>query len=96
MILETAMAEKEKTEKNIISNLVILVPKLLQSLDIVNSPKVRFIQEHTGDARVSITDMITRFLDIKGRTSYHGEDIDCHNILMNEKGEMSIACDVYG
>lgn len=96
MILESATAEKEKTEKNVISNLVVLVPKLLQSLDIVSSPKVRFIQEHTGDARVSITEMIKRFLEIKGRSVYRGEDIDCRNILTNEKGEMTIACDVYG
>ncbi len=96
MILETAMAEKEKTEKNIISNLVVLVPKLLQSLDIVSSPKVRFIQEHTGDSRIPITDMISRFLEIKGRTVYHGEDIDCKNLMVDEKGAMSISCDIYG
>lgn len=96
MILETATAEKEKIEKNIISNLVVLVPKLLQSLDIVNSPKVRFIQERTGDARIPITEMINRFLEIKGRTVYHGEDIDCKNLVVDEKGRMSISCDIYG
>lgn len=70
MIYADAVSEKEKLEKNIVANLVILVPKFMQSLDISNSPKVQFIQEHTGDSRVSITDAISHFLEIKNRTSY--------------------------
>jgi len=62
--------QKDKLEKNIVANLIILVPKFLQSSDISSSPKVQFIQEHTGDSRISITDAITRFLEIKNRTSY--------------------------
>jgi len=62
--------QKDKLENNIVTNLVILVPKFLQSSDISSSPKVQFIQEHTGDSRISITDAIARFLEIKNRTSY--------------------------
>lgn len=70
MIFSDLSAEKEKLEKNIVGNLVLLVPKLMQSFNIVNSPKVQFIQEHTGDSRVSITEAMSRFLEIKNRTSY--------------------------
>lgn len=70
MIVTETQAKKEELEKNIANNLVILVPKLMQSIDIANSPKVQFIQEHTGDSRVPITDALSRFLEIKGKTSY--------------------------
>jgi len=96
MILDAANQEKDKIEKNVISNLVLLVPKRLQSIDILSSPKVRFIQEHTGDSRISINDAINRFLDIKSRTLYQGEDIDCQNIIINEKGKITMSCDIYG
>lgn len=70
MISAEVAAEKEKIEKNIAANLIILVPKLMQSMDIANSPKVQFIQEHTGDSRISILDMMNRFLEIKNKTTY--------------------------
>lgn len=70
MILTEVKIEKEKLETNIAKNLVILVPKLMQSLDILNSPKVQFIQEHTGDSRISLKEIITRFEEIKNKTSY--------------------------
>ncbi len=70
MIFSELNTEKEKLEKNIAGNLVLLVPKLMQSFDIANSPKVQFIQEHTGDSRVSITEAMNRFLEIKNRTNY--------------------------
>lgn len=70
MILAEINAEKEGLEKNIAANLILLVPKLMQSFDISSSLKVQFIQEHTGDSRVSITEAINRFLEIKNRTSY--------------------------
>jgi hypothetical protein len=62
--------EKEKIEKNIVMNLITLAPKLLQSLDITNSPKVQFIQEQTGNSRYSIVDIFDRFLELKNKTSY--------------------------
>lgn len=47
MISAEMVAEKEKIEKTLAANLLLLVPKRLQSLDISSSPKVQFIQEHT-------------------------------------------------
>ncbi|NDK19568.1 hypothetical protein GW819_01890 [Candidatus Gracilibacteria bacterium] len=88
--------QKDKLEKNIVANLIILVPKFLQSSDISSSPKVQFIQEHTGDSRISITDAITRFLEIKNRTSYQGEDIECKGVSANEQGQISLSCEIYG
>lgn len=70
MISAEVTAEKEKIEKNIAANLILLVPKLMQSMDIANSPKVQFIQEHTGDSRISLSDMMNRFLEIKNKTTY--------------------------
>ena len=70
MILAEKTAEQEKMEKNIAVNLVLLVPRFLQSLDITNSPKVQFIQEHTGDSKISIIDTINRFTEIKNKTNY--------------------------
>lgn len=96
MISAEINAEKEKLEKNLATNLIILVPKFMQSLDITNSPKVQFIQEHTGDSRVSITDAMTRFMEIKNRTSYQGEDIECKTISVDEKGKFSVSCQTYG
>lgn len=96
MISAEINAEKEKLEKNLATNLIILVPKFMQSLDITNSPKVQFIQEHTGDSRVSITDAMTRFMEIKNRTSYQGEDIECKTISVDEKGKFSVSCQIYG
>ncbi|MDD5376527.1 MAG: hypothetical protein PHH16_00250 [Candidatus Gracilibacteria bacterium] len=96
MISTEVHAEKEKLEKNIASNLIILVPKFMQSLDITNSPKVQFIQEHTGDSRVSITDAMARFTEIKNRTSYQGEDIECKTISIDETGKISASCQTYG
>lgn len=96
MISTDMNAEKEKTEKNIITNLVLLVPKFMQSLDIANSPKVQFIQEHTGESRISITDVIDRFTEIKDRTSYQGKDIECKSMTMDEKGKFSVSCQIYG
>lgn len=37
-----------------------------------------------------------RFIEIKNRTAYQGEDIDCKGITVDEGGELSISCDVYG
>lgn len=85
MIAKDADIAKEKLEKNIITNLILLVPKFMQSLDIANSPKVQFIQEHTGDSRVMINDMVERFLEIKNKTSYQGEDIECRTLTADEK-----------
>lgn len=96
MIAGEQDAEKKKLEKDIITNLVILVPKLMQSLDIVNSPKVQFIQERTGDSRISINDTIDQFLAIKNKTNYKGEDISCSNIATDEKWKFSVTCQVYG
>jgi len=96
MILVKINTEKEKIEKSIVLNLTILIPKLMQSLDITNSPKVQFIQEHTGDSRYSIVDMFDRFVEVKNKTSYQGEDIECKNILVNETGKFSISCQVFG
>ena len=96
MISAEMTTEKEKLEKNIATNLVLLVPKLMQSLDISNSPKVQFIQEHTGDSRISISDTVNRFLEIKNRTSYQWEDIECKSISVDEKWKFSISCKVYG
>lgn len=78
-------AEKDKLEKNIAANLILLVPKLMQSMDIANSPKVQFIQEHTGDSRISLSEMTNRFLEIKNKTNYQGEDIECTKISLDEK-----------
>lgn len=96
MISKDADEAKEKLEKNIATNLVLLVPKFMQSLDIANSPKVQFIQEHTGDSRVSIGDVINRFIEIKNKTSYQGEDIECKTLMADEKGKLSLSCQVYG
>lgn len=96
MITAEMAIEKEKVEKNIITNLVLLVPKLMQSLDIANSPKVQFIQEHTGDSRVFITESMSRFQEIKNRTNYQGEDIACAKISVDEDGKLSVSCQVYG
>jgi hypothetical protein len=70
MISAEVTAKKEKLEEQIITNLTILVPKLMQSMNITSSPKVQFIQEHTGNSRVSITETIRNFLDIKNKTSF--------------------------
>lgn len=70
MILTEKTALQEKLEKNIAVNLVLLVPRFLQSLDITNSPKVQFIQEHTGDSKISIIDTMNRFTEIKNKTNY--------------------------
>ncbi len=96
MISAEVAAEKDKIEKNMATNLIILVPKFMQSLDIANSPKVQFIQEHTGDSRVSIKDVTTRFSEIKSKTNYQGEDIECKTLVVDEKGKFSISCQVYG
>ena len=96
MILSEVSAEKEKIEKNIIANLVILIPKFMQSLDITNSPKVQFIQEHNGTARISITETLDRFMEIKNKTNYQGEDIECKTISIDEKGKISASCQIYG
>ena len=96
MISAEITVKKDILEKNIIANLIILVPKFLQSLDIANSPKVQFIQEHTGNSRVSITEAISRFLEIKNRTSYQGEDIECKTLSLDEKGKISVSCQIYG
>lgn len=96
MIFSEQSALKEKLEKNIASNLIILVPKLMASLDIANSPKVQFIQEHTGDARASITDAIKYFQEIKNRTTYEGKDIECSSLSWDESGKFSVSCQVYG
>lgn len=85
MISSEVTAKKEKLEKQIIENLVILVPKLMQSLNIVNSPKVQFIEEHTGNSRVSITETVRNFLDIKNKSDYQGEDIECQTFSIDEK-----------
>ena len=96
MISTEKAAEKEKLEKNIATNLILLVPKFMQSLDIANSPKVQFIQEHTGDSRMSITEIIDHFLEIKNRTNYQGEDIECKALSLDEKGKISTSCQIYG
>lgn len=96
MIHADSEKDKADTEKTIVSNLILLAPKELQSIDILNSPKVRFIQDHTGDNRISISETMARFMEIKNRTAYQGEDIDCKNLVTNEKGELSVTCDVYG
>lgn len=77
MIATEINAEKTKLEENITRNLILLIPKFMQSSDISTSPKVRFIQEHTGDSRVSVTEAIKRFMEIKNKTNYQGEDIEC-------------------
>jgi hypothetical protein len=96
MISTEVTANKEKLEKDIATHLILLIPRLLQSIDIANSPKVQFIQEHTGDSRISISEAINHFLEIKNRTSYQGEDIECKTISVNEKGKMTISCQAYG
>ena len=96
MISAEVIAAKDKIEANIATNLILLVPKFMQSLDIANSPKVQFIQEHTGDSRVSINDVATRFMEIKNRTSYQGEDIECKSMSVDEKGKFSVSCQIYG
>ena len=96
MISSEVTAKKEKLEKQIIENLVILVPKLMQSLNIVNSPKVQFIEEHTGNSRISITDAVQNFLDVKNKTSYRGADIECQTFSIDEKWVFSVSCQVYG
>ena len=96
MISTEVKTEKEKLENTIVTNLAILVPKLMQSLDIVNSPKIQFIQEHTGDSRVSLTEIMTRFQEIKNKTSYQWEDIECSGITLDEAGKFSTSCEVYG
>ncbi|MFA6090513.1 MAG: hypothetical protein WC774_01930 [Candidatus Gracilibacteria bacterium] len=96
MISAEVTAKKEKLEEQIITNLTILVPKLMQSMNITSSPKVQFIQEHTGNSRVSITETIRNFLDIKNKTSFEGADIECQTFSIDEKGVFSISCKVYG
>lgn len=96
-MIDTEVTVTQKAvEKTLVSNLMIIVPRRLQSLNILNSPKVRFIQEHTGNTRISITEAMNRFIEIKNRTAYKGADIDCHSLSINERGELSIQCDVLG
>ncbi|MDD2916785.1 MAG: hypothetical protein PHH70_02985, partial [Candidatus Gracilibacteria bacterium] len=96
MIVADKTAEKEKIEKNIVTNLIILVPRFLQSLDMTSSPKVQFIQEHTGDSRVALLDTMDRFVELKNKTNYQGEDIECKSINTDEQGKFSVSCQVYG
>lgn len=39
---------------------------------------------------------MNRFLEIKNKTSYQGEDIECKGISLSEKGKLSLSCEVYG
>lgn len=96
MISAEVTNKKEKLEKEIITNLIILVPKLIQSLNIVNSPKVQFIQEHTGNARVSITEVLNQFQAIKNKTWFDWKDIECETMTIDEKWILSVSCVVYG
>lgn len=97
MIADSLNADKEKLEKIILTNLIIFVPTKIQLTDIVGSSKVQFIQEHTGDARLPIASAIARFLELKNSlTTYQGEDIDCKNLVTDEKGILTLSCDVYG
>lgn len=65
MIVQGLRDDRTKLEKSLVDNLVIYVPAKIQIDNIISSPKVQFIQEHTGDNRLSIVNATARFLDIK-------------------------------
>lgn len=96
MITADKITEKEKLEKEIAGHLVILIPKFMASLDIINSSKVQFIQDHTGNSRTSISDMIKQFQEIKNNTTYEWKDIECGAIALDEKWKFTVSCQVYG
>jgi hypothetical protein len=88
--------ERDRTEKTIVDDLLILIPKKLESGDLLGSPEIRFIKEHTGDSRVPLSKMVSAFMDLTSKTDYQGEDVECSNFSLTEKGEMEVNCEFYG
>ncbi|MDQ1343839.1 MAG: hypothetical protein QG650_559 [Patescibacteria group bacterium] len=88
--------ELAQIETTVTNNLIVLVPKRLESSDALNSPEVQFIKEHTGDTRASFQNVIEGFQEIVAGSDYRGEDIECSKFVFNEKGEFSTSCEFYG
>lgn len=89
-------AERSSIESTIIANLLVIVPRKIEALDIVGSPEVQFIKSKTGDSRMSISDMVKDFIDLTKKTEYQGEDIQCYNFVIDEKGKFNVRCEFYG
>ncbi len=88
--------DRAQYEKDLTVPLAILVPKKLQSQNVLNSPEVQFIQLHTA-GRVTLTKVLDQFNEIKASSTIRrGEDIECKKLTLDEKGILNVNCDCYG
>ncbi|MFZ4461964.1 MAG: hypothetical protein ACOYN2_05680 [Patescibacteria group bacterium] len=77
--------DREQYEKDLTVPLSILVPKKLQSENILSSPEVQFIQTRTAN-RVPLSKVVDRLNELKSlSTVRRGEDIECKKMSIDEK-----------
>lgn len=63
----------------------------------MKSPEVQYILAKTSSNRVSVQEMLNKFSEFRtSATVYKGDDIECSNFSLNEKGEMTMTCDFLG
>ncbi|MCK9272865.1 hypothetical protein M0P65_04940 [Candidatus Gracilibacteria bacterium] len=96
VILNDLENQKKDIEKNILGILTNILPKKLDALNMASSNEVQFIKEKTGDSRISINEILDNFNELKSSSIYKGDDIECKNITVNEKGDFETTCDIYG
>ncbi len=89
-------AERDSMESTIVANLLVIVPRKIEALDVVGSPEIQFIKSKTGDSRVPLAKMIEDFIALTKKTDLQGEDVECSNFTMDEKGNMTTHCEFFG
>ncbi|EKE28562.1 MAG: hypothetical protein ACD_3C00043G0001 [uncultured bacterium (gcode 4)] len=96
-IIEWLKKDKSNIETNLTQELSILIPEKIKTNYILSSPKVKFIQEKTWNARISIARVLEDFEYIrKNSWGYQWKNIECSQFDINEKWDLNVSCDFYG
>lgn len=96
-ILSKLTNDRATLEKELGNNLAVMIPQKLLIQNTLKSPEVQYILAKTSNNRVSIEEVLNKFSEYRTTaTVYKGDDIDCSNFLINEKGEFSVTCDFLG
>jgi hypothetical protein len=89
--------DKIELEKKMWPALAILIPRKIQVSNVLGNPDIQFIEQHTGDNRIIINEMIEEFNTFrKSLGSFEGEDIDCKSFKVTEKWDLEVMCDFLG
>ncbi|EKE26505.1 MAG: hypothetical protein ACD_4C00259G0001 [uncultured bacterium (gcode 4)] len=95
MIVNNLSKKQSEIEKNIVTNLHTLLPRKLETDNVLNSSEVQFIQNKIWISRIKILSVLNKFEEIKNMSRYEWKDIECKGIVINEAWELKTSCDIY-